>query len=333
MNALPIEDRITIELESRPRQLFGDTSYKKGMWSQLWDYKHKTLLLSHQHQDVYVELQYVQYILNFLIIGLPTISAILISSQSEAYTTILFLNIISALLKILEELSGLHERIQNHHQASENYKFVHGEIERVMTIKRTTTEFKENLDILTHIISSFDINAPPIFNHIIRRTPLIIPPNLQLPISPIYSRAHSPDPQFQWTTNYPILSTHPILSEYYKDINNIGHYFMDEEGFVVFIDSTCCDLVGLKLNDILASRYSWVSKIHKDDVDFIQDQWISTFALKTVYHHKYRLVPQYGAYVYVVTEAYPKYSRQGVFKGYEGIILNISEDLWNDLEI
>jgi hypothetical protein len=226
--------------------------------------------------------------------------------------------------------------MRNHKQMSENYKFAYGEIERVMNIKRTTSQFSENLDVISNMMNSYEMKAAPVFKRVQRKYPLHIPPNPELPISPGASRESSPNPlrSFNWSTDYPLLSEHTVLKEFYKDVNNVGHYLNDVEGHVERVDEMCCHLVGMSEEDIISpSGFGWVQKIHRDEAELVLEEWNKSVNRKQVFFQKYRFIHSHETVVYVVAEAYPRFSRKGVYQGYEGVILNIPEHVWEELKL
>ena len=322
--------------------LYGNVSYKKQLWSHLWDNKHKASVNAERHDSSYRILNRLQSFLKFASNSLVGVGVFVLGiSDENAKTAVIVLNIAAIVIQVVEATSNLERNKLEHKQSSEKYKDICGEIDRIMSIKRTGAQFTEVLDTISTRITNVNRGAPHVMSFIEKKYELHIPDIPLVPISPEVSvniPSDRPDKHeyFLWNVNYPILSSDPICEKYYRDVNNIAHYMNDTSGYVSQVDENCCYFVGMSQEDVISpSGFGWVTKIYREDIDYIMDRWKLAVATKDRFLEKYRFVHPNNAMVYVVAEAYPKLSKMNDFLGMEGILLNVPEDTWNkiDLEI
>lgn len=97
----------------------------------------------------------------------------------------------------------------------------------------------------------------------------------------------------------------------------------NQEGDVVYVNTAGLDFVGLSLNEV--RDRSWLSIVHKNDQRHVKTQLKSSLKRKNAYEHEYRLRRFDGEFRWVLDRAQPFYDRDGMFGGFLGSILDITE--------
>jgi len=317
--------------------LFGNLSYKKQLWHQLYDTREKSKRLSIEHEKTLLYIIYFQTFLNIISLTALGIATLFLTMDGDDTNTTLniILNMLVIGIKTIEKATGIDQRRVEHQRSSDNFKFISGEVERLMVTKRTTMQLVEISDVLTNMMNKFDQQASSIPSFVQTRVNIEHIPISLIPISPENSVVlQVEEPDFQWGTDYPLCIDHPIIGKYYTDPNNIAHYLNDENGYVSNVDELCCYMVGLSEKDIISpSGFGWVSRIHREDSDYIMDAWKQSVESRSIFYEKYRFVHERNNIVYVVSEGYPRFSKQNKFIGMEGILVNLPKDAWDKLEI
>ena len=310
--------------------LFGNFTHKKQLWNYLWNTRHRSNTFARQHDDSYILFSRIQKGVKFMS-GVLTSSGTLLLGVSEntQFTVGIILNMLSVFIQVMESVSGLETIKLEHKKSADNYKFIAGEVERVMATKRTTAQLSEIVESISTQINSIQQSTPNIMNFIGGRHPLTHEDGIPLvPVSPENSVSVMIDDykNFEWSTDYPILSQK--FPEYYKSCN-IAHYLNDEQGSVIHVDENCCYFIGMSRNDIISpSGFGWATKIFRDDSQFVYKAWTTSVAERRVFHEKYRFIPDVDTITFCIAEAYPRYNIRGIFKGFEGILLNVPRDVW-----
>ena len=318
--------------------LYGNVSYKKQLWNHLWENKHKASVKADQHETSFVLLSRIQSVLRFASNTLVGTGAFLLGISDEtAQVTVIVLNVLAITIQVIEAASNMEQNKLEHKQSCERYRDICGEIERAMAVKRSGAQFTEVLDTLSSSITTADRSSPYIMSFIERKHPLTIPDVPLIPVSPEVSiNINGNDTRkeyFQWSSDYPILSTDDITNKYYSDPNNIAHYVNDSNGYVINVDENCCYFTGLQRDDIISpSGFGWVSKIYREDSEFTLDQWKKSVSERILFLEKYRFVHPDNAIVYIIAEGYPRFSKNKDFLGMEGILLNVPEPVWTKFD-
>lgn len=312
--------------------LYGDLSYKKQLWGQLWDLANMSQELGEGHDIMYTRLQYIHIVLNFISLGLVSVATILFGTDYEEdhRTAIILMNIFGALGKVFEYVVGLEERLRQHRISGNNYKYASMEIQRLMKIKRGTTELKEGVDIVSNFINMYEQSAPTIPKKLVRikteRKPLP-----QVPLSPGMEDKRI---EVAWKRSYPNITSNKDLLLYYNEERNVGHFRIHVDGEITRVDENYCRIIGETAREVVGmSSFQWTSYIYKEDAFDVFHKLEDCLKDQTPFYHKFRFYLNNHKLNYIVCEAYPLYARNGKFSGFEGVVIQISEDIWDNLDI
>lgn len=319
------------------KDLFGNIPYKRQLWNQLWTNLHRTERDADRHEDMSVILGRIQSVLKFLSASMVGTAGLILGFDNKEQSNIaLFLNIIAFCIQMIDSSSNLETRKIEHQKSSARYRDIHGEIDRVMTIKRSNVQLTESFDVLSTRITSTNREAPPIFGFVQRRHELELPEIPLMPMSPESSIQDSVEVSIsmRWSDNYPCIDDEPVLQDYVKDANNLAHFKNDLMGNVLDVDENCCYFVGLTKADIIsASGFGWISQVHSDDATYILEKWQQSVKNRSRFLEKYRFVHDKIYVVYVIAEAYPRYNQSGECIGMEGVLLNVPESIWKSVNL
>lgn len=338
----------------------GDYVYKQQLWNQLWNFKYRAIENAEQHEASYIFFKRIREILDITISMLTSGTAIVAGTNNdknhyESSIMIIIFSVSAVLLKIIEKSTGISECILHYNRTSQNYKYLHEEIRRIMTIKRTTAEFKEAVDILSDLFIIFEQNAIPVLGFIRKKYMVTVPPIPDTPSSPNSSRNYSHESNlpnsssnvspnfsnesklFDWNElniDFPLISENNDLAVFYNIPDNIGRYMNNNTGAVIKVNEACCRLVGATFSDIVSpSGFGWSSRLHRNDASYIWERWQNCVRNQHIFFEKYRFVHSDNEIIYVVAEAYPLFSRTGIFEGMYGIIVSISKTVWDVFSI
>jgi hypothetical protein len=305
---------------------FGDYIHKKSIWEEFWEYRETASNLSRAHDMSTTWLKVVKVSLD--IAGL------------QRDDIVLPMSIASVLLKVIESALSLNPKILAHERAAQNYAFLEQNVRRIMSLKRSTVQLSENMEIISNLFATIEQHAPPVPSWLccFENTDIGMTPNI--PVSPPDStspsrrdRQISPAQYTVWKSDYKIM-TSSSLSDFSLDRNSVGHFKCDVSGVITVVDDVCCSLIGLPEEDILSpTGFGWTAKLHIDDYRRISSQWLECVRTSTSFIEKYRFVPNNDfTVVYVIGETHPVY-RNNILQGYEGILVHVPLQLWEEFDV
>jgi PAS domain-containing protein len=320
----------------------GDYYYKKNIWEDFWEYRHTAINESIAHDVATTRLKTVKLVLDVIVTGATALTGIFAGINSDDSTSVIATSMVAVLTKAVETSSGLNSRIQSHQVSATHFKFLAQDINRIMSLKRTTTSMKENMEIVSNLMSSFQQQAPIVPGWICF-TPKVMEPVPRMPVSPIDScspspeRRRSPSPtrvDVDWVAaDMYVTAKHPLLREFFNNPNNVAHYQNDINGIVTDVDDNCCTIVGLEREEILTpTGFGWSSKLHKLDQSYIFAQWNEACNNQTTFLEKYRFVPDNQTSVYVIAEAQPLFKNR-IYQGHQGILITVPDYVFNEIDI
>jgi PAS domain-containing protein len=321
-------------------------SYKKQIWNLLWDYKCSSIINLQKHEESASYFKLIMYIIEIFVALLTFIIAILsgINSQYNLSYISFIITIIAGLsicIQATENIISLKEKIIMHTISSSNFKFLNRELQKFMTMQRTTHDFKIISKIFGDIIIVFEQFSPEIPKHIDKKYSdnKSIPPNL--PESPeldmdyisLNTNESNSGDSNKFDKNIFIISKyHYILKLFFND-DNIGYYRNDAEGNCIYISSNTEIFIGLpKSNVVYPDGYGWLSNAHEDDGERIYESLEIALKNKNIFIEKARFINKNNI-TYVFMEAYPIYTSQGIYIGIEGIMIKIEKKIWEKLYI
>lgn len=103
----------------------------------------------------------------------------------------------------------------------------------------------------------------------------------------------------------------------------------DISGSSVYVNTTWCRFTGLTEKESLG--FGWTQAIHSEDRDAAIDEWVQAIATRVPYHTQFRLRRCDGVYRYVLFYGNPYADPEGIFTGYIGTIVDITEQ--KELEV
>lgn len=313
---------------STENKLFGNLSFKKRIWNQLWDHKHKVEVNARRHETMYVLYNRIQSVFKFISGTLVGTGALIVGIENESSRSVLFMNVIAVMLQVGEKVFNIEQSKMGHKTSAEKYKDVCGDIDRMMTIKRGTEQLTEAFDIISTRITSIDRMSPYIMSWVVNKYRLEIPPTPELPFTPNTSMKDiTLYVDYVWSDVYPVLGTH----EAYSTPDNVAHFLTDSSGSIIHMDEKYYNFVGNSEHPLYG--FSWVAYIHRDDVESVIRQWQEAVLVHEPFIKKFRFKHQDGSIIHVVAEAYPKFSSSSVFLGFEGILLYMKDNQWRDIDM
>lgn len=103
----------------------------------------------------------------------------------------------------------------------------------------------------------------------------------------------------------------------------------DTSGSGIYVNTTWCRFTGLTEKESLG--FGWTRAIHPEDRDAAIDEWVQAIATRTPYRTQFRLRRTDGIYRYVLVYGNPYAEPGGIFTGYIGTIVDMTEQ--KELEI
>ncbi len=95
------------------------------------------------------------------------------------------------------------------------------------------------------------------------------------------------------------------------------------DGRCEFFNSTWLDWTGRSLEQERGN--GWAEGVHADDFQDCMDRYLSSFVARQPFRMEYRLRRADGAYRWILDHGVPRYSEAGVFEGFIGSCIDITE--------
>ena len=125
-----------------------------------------------------------------------------------------------------------------------------------------------------------------------------------------------------------------ISEERYQTLTEvapIGIFRADTEGRGVYVNNKLCEITGITK----AEAYSdgWIDRLHPDDREYISSKWTEAVRTRREFKEEYRFINRKGETVWVIAEAREERGIQGEFKGYVGMLTDITERKFSEEQI
>ncbi|MDD4490192.1 MAG: ATP-binding protein [Paludibacter sp.] len=107
------------------------------------------------------------------------------------------------------------------------------------------------------------------------------------------------------------------------DNSPVGIFHTLEDGYTTYVNSRWCEISGIKKEDAIG--WGWISAVHPEDKQVIQQGWESAVQEKRMSQVSYRFILSDGSINWVLGLAVPEYNSQQEIIGYVGTITDITE--------
>jgi hypothetical protein len=253
----------------------------------------------------------------------------------------------SILLQTISNILGVSEKIINHAVVSNNFKFLYREIEKNVNLYNSAQGLYFISQIISDMVTVFEQNSPSLLHHFSKNKKyenLIYPENsfIKLDDNPhdfktflnMVDRDKSDSNNNIWwhKSIFRVLYTHQELKKY-TDQENIGYYKSDADGSMIELSDNAEKFIGISKKNIkYPSGIGWISNLHKDDGHMIYTKWLCSIQKCDIFLQKYRFCHSHDI-IHIIREAYPIYTRNGIYNGMEGMFLRIPDFVWNIIDI
>ena len=102
----------------------------------------------------------------------------------------------------------------------------------------------------------------------------------------------------------------------------VGIYVADIRGECTYASERCAKIIGISMAACLGS--GWTDGIHPDDRDEVAAKWRQAVEKQDIFRKEFRFQQQNGKIVWVVAEASPSLTSEGIYQGFIGSIMDIS---------
>ncbi len=107
------------------------------------------------------------------------------------------------------------------------------------------------------------------------------------------------------------------------DVAPVLLWLSDTSGGCIYFNAPWLAFTGREIHEILGD--GWSRDVHRDDVVRCLETYSKAFELRAPFEMEYRLRRNDGEYRWVLDKGVPRYTNQGVFLGYVGSCIDISE--------
>jgi hypothetical protein len=339
-------------------------AFKEQLWNQLWSFKYRACHLSTIYDRAYNVMRRVRLGCTISTALLTTAVSYIATVREMPSNTITALSLLAVVIKVIQEASGVNDYVLQYYRSSQNYKYLHEEINRIMTVKRSTVEFREAADLLFDLFMTFEQSNVPILSWIHTSPEPTIPSARATPSSPVRSRTPPSSDNSAPPTTRPIYAAHiphepetPKTPKTPKTFEiqpptpdrfelcrcsriqflmsipyNVGYFFVNPSGAVIHVDGVCCRILAAQPHELLHPSVQLWQRIHSDDVSYVMDRWVVAMELQQRIQLRFRLVHVDGTLVYVIHEAYPCLDTNDQLQGMQAMIMGVNQLIWESLD-
>lgn len=104
---------------------------------------------------------------------------------------------------------------------------------------------------------------------------------------------------------------------------SLGIYLINTEGYITYVNPTCCKLSGLSLKEALGMK--WHKAVYDDDKDWLNKAWENDIGSKKVSRAEFRFRKPDGEIIWTKAESIPIWNSEKQFEGYIGILIDITK--------
>lgn len=300
----------------------------------MWKYRCKSEIKSKRHEKSSQFFTKISYTIEFLIALISGIIVILsgykvseLPNRMELIT--LMLSSTSFILQMLLSITNIKTKIIKHSSLDSNFNFLYREIEKMMHLYTTEIEFEIITLIAGDIITMFEFEEDHIPNFIskdiknFKKSPPIIP---QSKIDLLQEVEENVDEDFLFfdTTSYVI---HDKIIQ-----NNVGFFRADTDGCMINVCNNFANLANMKKKCIIyPSGMGWITNMDRQDYLYIIYTWKKSIQNMDMFLDKFKFIDHRGNISYIIIEFHPNFSRFNILIEFEGIIVRVSENDWNQM--
>ncbi len=110
--------------------------------------------------------------------------------------------------------------------------------------------------------------------------------------------------------------------EQFAETSPVGFYRMDSAGRCVYVNEGLNNLLGLP--ESKKPESDWLACVEDSDSERVRKLWSSAFDNKRDFEVETKMAPRGGKSIWVLNQAKPDISKEGIFEGYLGVIFDIT---------